>query len=690
MWITTVGIVSLLSIASYAERPAEIDWYKYYQMPPIHHHDDFIRCMHPKHRGYAIFCDVHSIIKPDNTSELWNYIEEFTSDYKRHFAHDQINTGFCVELCEKKIGKLSPQEQEALYVPEFPWREKYIYDDSNFENVTENRKNHGKLLNQCFNLWLRENYNLTGYSVIQFCTDTLESERKAQYTTGQYLFLLVLAAIIAVISFAAYVDSKQNVDKTLAFYKEDREVQGNKKYLLCFSPVRNWYRLTSPRKTELGHDLRFLLASRYLTTFLVVLGHVFISQAFAPTYRPEYIEQTYYELEAIMTNGALTVVQSFFLTSGILLYLSFEEVLRPGQWNIKYFVGGFVYRYMRLTPVYAFWIFFQATWMYPLGEGSFWKPIAQVEEGYCKKNWWANLLYINNYVTPKEMCLIQSWYLAADTQLFTIALFLFAFMWRYPKYKKEILGFAFFIACAIHFYVVYINEYDGIYFMTPEVKRWLINNISDEFEKDYIATHSNMANFLIGVSAGIYYKWLKKTKTDYTSNKLLIFAWWILPILGFFILYIVTYIFIRYDFEKPSVWVALVSVATRVSWGLMCVLFFIGFYSRFKSPLKNFFHWSVFATLSRLTYCIYICHLTIQRFIFGGLDLIIDISTPYLLLQAVGVFALSNLLALILCLSLEFPLTAFAKELFRAEKATLDREKQREREGNNNGHMTKL
>lgn len=134
-------------------------------------------------------------------------------------------------------------------------------------NVTEYQKNYGKVLNQCINIWLRENYNLSAHTKIQFCIDNLEEVRKAEtYHPLQYVFLVVLIGLIVVLAAATYVDGQMNKEDTLAFYKQDLEPQpAHKTLLLCFSPIRNWYRLVSPPKTELGRDLRFILAVRYST-----------------------------------------------------------------------------------------------------------------------------------------------------------------------------------------------------------------------------------------------------------------------------------------------------------------------------------------------------------------------------------------------------------------------------------------
>lgn len=91
-------------------------------MPLLHHNDDFRKCMHKNLDGYNVQCVANIIIKPDNSSPLWQYIEEFSSDRKRHFAHDIIASGLCISECERKLSKLSPEQLDDLYVPEFPYR----------------------------------------------------------------------------------------------------------------------------------------------------------------------------------------------------------------------------------------------------------------------------------------------------------------------------------------------------------------------------------------------------------------------------------------------------------------------------------------------------------------------------------------------------------------------------------------
>ncbi|XP_076315349.1 O-acyltransferase like protein-like isoform X2 [Tachypleus tridentatus] len=57
-----------------------------------------------------------------------------------------------------------------------------------------------------------------------------------------------------------------------------------------------------------------------------------------------------------------------------------------------------------------------------LGSGPLWhEGIDHVVEG-CRKNWWANMLFINNFLTTKNVCLNYTWYLPNDFQFHILSL----------------------------------------------------------------------------------------------------------------------------------------------------------------------------------------------------------------------------------------------------------------------------
>lgn len=201
---------------------------------------------------------------------------------------------------------------------------------------------------------------------------------------------------------------------------------------------------------------------------MVVQGHVYFTASICPVANTEFIEEMYYHVSDTFVLSGMNVVQTFFAISGFLMGMQFFELTKRRKFNFNYFWVAIIYRYIRLTPLYAMIIFFEATWQYKMGEGPLWKRISGGEKTYCRRNWWTNLLYVNNYVNPKQICLIQSWYLAADFQLFIVGLLVVMVMWKYPKYKNKILYVCLLVSYVIPGVVAYWRKLEGVFVLTPQ------------------------------------------------------------------------------------------------------------------------------------------------------------------------------------------------------------------------------
>lgn len=41
-----------------------------------------------------------------------------------------------------------------------------------------------------------------------------------------------------------------------------------------------------------------------------------------------------------------------------------------------------------------------------MGDGPLWKLVIYPEAEFCRRNWWTNMLFINNYINSHEMVII--------------------------------------------------------------------------------------------------------------------------------------------------------------------------------------------------------------------------------------------------------------------------------------------
>lgn len=181
--------------------------------------------------------------------------------------------------------------------------------------------------------------------------------------------------------------------------------------LLTCSIARNWYRLNQEPNGKIGRELRFLDCFKFFAMFLVIFAHtnwVIYESAISNPQDPERLLHT--AAGTLLISGSLITV-TFFVISGLLLTINWLAVTRAladdklGTWSFgKYaalFVKFNVFRYIRLTVPYGFVVLLSGVYFENAG-GPLWRHIYQREQLACRKNWWTNLLFINNYVGTDE------------------------------------------------------------------------------------------------------------------------------------------------------------------------------------------------------------------------------------------------------------------------------------------------
>lgn len=90
-------------------------------MPILNKLDNYDECMQV-YNEKAKYCLVRTAIKPDPSSELYNFIVEFSSRKKQHFRHDKLLRGVCLNNCQKllsELDSLKSGESDSFYVPPF-------------------------------------------------------------------------------------------------------------------------------------------------------------------------------------------------------------------------------------------------------------------------------------------------------------------------------------------------------------------------------------------------------------------------------------------------------------------------------------------------------------------------------------------------------------------------------------------
>lgn len=93
---------------------------EYYKMPRLHLMDDFDLCMDQPH-NLTVYCIATVILKPNTSLPLWEYIDEFSRNRKKHFRHDRLQRGVCVNRCSDLLSELDEYTLSDLSQEEFEY-----------------------------------------------------------------------------------------------------------------------------------------------------------------------------------------------------------------------------------------------------------------------------------------------------------------------------------------------------------------------------------------------------------------------------------------------------------------------------------------------------------------------------------------------------------------------------------------
>uniref|UniRef100_A0A336LLI2 CSON014430 protein n=1 Tax=Culicoides sonorensis TaxID=179676 RepID=A0A336LLI2_CULSO len=473
---------------------------EYYQMPPMARFDEYERCI----LGYentSAYCIVKTAIKPNPELQLWNYIKNFSDDTMHHFRHDILTTGICINWCRKKLAKLDEITYNELYEPYFDAHIKYPINPDDFEGTREYREMYGDDVNRCINLYLKDEYNLTGYSEINFCNTNKEVEEN---DILDYIFIAITLFIFITVLIATIYDyrlrNRTNLSNSL---KSSRK----REFLLAFSVISNWERLTSIPKSGIVYEFRHI-----------------------------------------------------------------------------------------------------------------------------------------------QGCMPHAWYMAADTQLFTIGMFILMLVWKCPRYTKHLIMGSTAIFCLIPGIITYIKGYDGVFTVPPEDR---VNmNRMPSFKDTYVTFYTSAGNYFIGILAGYLYHVINRS-TYQPSQR--------------------TRTFLRYTFihfEKPALWIAIYAIISKNMWGYIGTFFMFTFYCKAVPPVSRFLNARIFQTLGRITYCVYLAHFSLLRIASAeGRGPAVVKSLTMFGYSTLGLIY-SSFIGLTLCLCLEFPITALLKMLLPERKGS--------------------
>nr|CAD7427092.1 unnamed protein product [Timema monikensis] len=199
-----------------------------------------------------------------------------------------------------------------------------------------------------------------------------------------------------------------------------------------------------------------------------------------------------------ITSARDLAADTFFLLSGMLTcYVFFKDRAVDEKFRKLTLLKFYLYRYVRISCVYAVCIGVSTTLMYQLGSGAMWSSVAGKARERCRIGWWTNLVYVNNFVgsTPSQQCLPQSWWLAADMQLFLLSPLILYPLWKWPRYGRTQLLALLLVSVAVPFWYTYTA---AIY----EADKARLDPTDEIFFSDEMAFYLRITPYLMGICLG--------------------------------------------------------------------------------------------------------------------------------------------------------------------------------------------
>ena len=430
-------------------------------------------------------------------------------------------------------------------------------------------------------------------------------------------------------------------------------------FITAFSVFKNVPMILSTKQPPTA--ITSLNGIRVLSMFWVILAHTHYWALITgvltnPLSLPHFISRFSFQPIA---NGFFSVDSFFFLSGALVAYLTLREMERKrGRFPI---ITYYLHRYLRLTMVYAFLLFFYWSLMGYLGNGPQWQAsMGPGTPGYeqCNKYWWTNLLYINNFYPWKlgEECMGWTWYLANDMQFYVLApLILVPLYYLFPVglIVSGVLVLGTFAANG------------GISGKYDFVANTLQDANADQSDDIYIKPYCRAAPYIVGIILGFALYKKARINIHWLADWLIYcFIWFIAAGCLFSTIYGLYGSWHGHELTKAEN--VSYFMFSRFTWGVGLAMMVFACHNGYGWVINDFLSMKMWIPLSRLTYTAYLVHPIVLTVIFVSIQEPFTYTDFTLAVYAVAMVALSFGAAGVVAVFVEFPLSNLEIATFKA------------------------
>ncbi|KAK7871931.1 hypothetical protein R5R35_009734 [Gryllus longicercus] len=463
----------------------------------------------------------------------------------------------------------------------------------------------------------------------------------------------VFIAIICVLCTMLAVSSTYDVMRARCKKQKDSEEKSLwHKIILTFSIPYNFKRLFAFEPSTDGLDCLYGIKS--IAMLLIINAHSMMYVLGGPISNTDFLQWFVQQPLSAILNSNMLYVETFLFTGAFLLVLHFlKQLSKNTSVNL---IQVFVLRYLRLTPAYALVALAHATALRWAGAGPLWAARAGRERARCRASLWANLLYVNNYVATDALCMFQSWYLAADTQLFAAALVL---LWALGQRRRARL-WALLALLAVSvggcFVDALLRRHDPTILMRPKDVEDLPTD--DAFVNAYVKTHLRATSYICGLLLG---HWLHDfLESGRKLSKRVAAACWALAA-GAGLAAVFSVLVFYWPFRAYSrLDSALYAGAVRLAWSACVGWTVFACAAHRAGPVRRVLSCRALVPLGRLSYCAYLVNGLVGLRGMGAQRTPIHVDALSLIKAYVSDAVLTYAAALVLSLLIDSPMQALS------------------------------
>ncbi|XP_068083091.1 nose resistant to fluoxetine protein 6 [Anabrus simplex] len=479
----------------------------------------------------------------------------------------------------------------------------------------------------------------------------LEGNSWPQFNFADYVMIaIIMATMVLLVAGSVY-------DKYLERNEDIKYSTGSlEKILLAFSVPANWKKLFNTKMTP--GNVGCIDGIRTMSTLWVIMTHKVLFLATEPWVNKVALANSIQDFPKMPLLNSMLNVDTFFVISGFLRGYHMLGELQQGRFK---YIPSLVQRYLRLSPAYFIMVGFYATLLMYVGSGPAWNETTGVNTLYCQENWIFNLLYVNNYFNVERICMLQSWYLSADMQLFLLAPLVLYPLWRWPTAGKLLTASLLILSVVLPMATIIIRQCPGVYLVSAGD-----DQILDYIQYVYFATHNRLSAYLIGLSLGFQLDQLRYR--DIALSRFWVTAGWAVSSVLFMAVIFGPYEMMQMDHPYNVVEMVAYGGLHRLLWGAAVAWLVFACHTGHGGIVNSILNATPFRSLSRLSYSMYLTHMVVQIVASSRIRNPIwmdEFQLLYYYLADVGIIVMASM---VLYLMYEAPSLTITRIIFRKDK----------------------